>query len=882
MKKFLALIMVLLTVCMAFAPMTVFAIPKSYIEYEQFPGVPDTGIMDFSWMNEMPAGQRGFVQVKDDGDFYFEDGTHVKFWGTVCGFSGAFPVKEDSEKIAADLASMGVNFVRIHAIDCIFGGQSSGIVNFANYDAGYGTGPVGFEENLLDRMDYLIYCLKEKGIYIHLDTSAGRKVTVGEGFETDEITISRDYNLRGAAFFDDRCSKLEYDYAEDLLTHVNPYTKKAYCNETAIAVIQRVNEHSSLWVDWGGAGNQDNNFTKRLTARFNDWLLEKYGTREALAQAWTDADGKCALGNNEDPTQGTVIKGMLGNWSEPAYSINGNGAQAPSRHVDWISFLNQLQRDDFDKFYQLCRDLGYGGSINCSNIMVGPVDLSNNFAGDVTEMNWYFNSGAESAIPSLVEYLKDNTNNMTAHLIPYISRASATDKALVVTEIEVGPMSDFRADAFLTIATYGSLQDWDGFCMWIYAHDNYVWATNRGIVEPKLDPAYFGQMGLAAMIFRLGLIKPAEKEVEVVYTEKDIVANNVYPVGVMAPFVFTSKISMNFIKDKYEGDADLVFTAGSVASGDYSAAKNLVASNALQYTDGFRKEYVGTAWLESYIEDGAVDKTFGSKSFKVGDHSAVWLSGTVHNPYNVDIPMIDGLMREFGIWGDDVGYIDGKAISDTKEIVYDYKTGNISCTTDKLCYVTGVIPSSSQVGSIKYTTTNDKATIALISTDNKNITESEALYLYACGRSRNKVYLENDYGTSYLGAPPVYYQDVRGTFFFESDNDNCYVWGLNPDGKKVAQIETVKKDGGYEFELGTYLNYEIRTNYTPTGDELPQPSTPESSTPGSSTSTPESSSSQNSQGGDNGGNGSPIIWIVIAAVVVAAVVVVVILGKKKK
>lgn len=888
MKKLLAMISVLLMACIIFAPMTAFAYLEDYTEYDHLAGIPDTGIMDFSWMNEMPAGQRGFVQVKEDGNFYFEDGTPVKFWGSVCGFDGAWMSKEDAEKTAADLASMGVNFIRLHAFDCIWGGNSSGIIDFSTYKNGMGTGPKGFNEINLDRMDYLIYCLKEKGIYIHLDTSAGRRITTGEGFDNDEAVISRDSILRGAHYFDDRVSKIEYDYVEDFITHVNPYTGKTYAEETAIAVIQRANESSSLWVDWANnGGNSDNGFTLKLKAEFNEWLLEKYGSREALAQAWTNDRGQCGLGADEDPTQGTVKRGKLGNWSEPNYLSNMTSAtdQNHCRHVDWIDFLCQEQREDFTNFSNLLREKGYGGSINCSNLMVGIADVSNNFLGDVMEMNWYFNCGNTSTEYSLVESCMDGVGSMQAHLIPYIAHASAAGKALVVTECEVGHLSDFRSDALITIASYAALQDWDGFCMWIYAADGPVWNPDKGMSLAKYDPAYFGQMGLAAMIFRNGLVSPAENSVEYVFTADDVLANNGSPMGITTPLSFVSKIGYNFIDEVYEGNADLVFASGNTASGDYSKANKLVISNTLPYSDGFQKVKNGEEWLNSYIEDGAVDKTFGSRTFKVGTKTAVFNGDNSYaNTYSVDTEFINDLMREFGLWDDTVGFIDGKVVSDTNELTYDYKNGNLTCATEQVCYITGRLPGTAEIGSVKYTSTNDKATIALLSTDGKSISDSEALYLYACGRSRNKVFVDGEFGPTYLGSGPVFFQDVRGTLFFESDNENCYVWGLDAYGNKVAQIETTKKDGGYEFEIGGYLNYEIRTNYTLTGDELPESSAPQesSSQSSSSQSSQTSQTSQNSQGGSNDEKSSPVIWIVIAAVVVVAVIVVIIISSKKK
>ena len=58
------------------------------------------------------------------------------------------------------------------------------------------------------------------------------------------------YNLIGVAkaitHFDPRLVELQKEYAKQLLTHVNPYTKTAYTREPAVAIVEIVNENSVL------------------------------------------------------------------------------------------------------------------------------------------------------------------------------------------------------------------------------------------------------------------------------------------------------------------------------------------------------------------------------------------------------------------------------------------------------------------------------------------------------------------------------------------------------------------------------------------------------------------------------------------------------------
>ena len=161
------------------------------IAYEQNPGVPKGGALDFSWLNDAPAGKHGFVKTKGS-HFVFEDGTPVKFFGVNLGFGAAFPDKEVAEAVADELAHLGVNFARLHATDL-----GSGIVSYVN-----GTSQ-GINYDQLDKLDYLVYCLKQKGIYIHLDMLAGKLVQEGDGFTKEECDYFRKtFATRAMRFFD--------------------------------------------------------------------------------------------------------------------------------------------------------------------------------------------------------------------------------------------------------------------------------------------------------------------------------------------------------------------------------------------------------------------------------------------------------------------------------------------------------------------------------------------------------------------------------------------------------------------------------------------------------------------------------------------------------
>ena len=93
---------------------------------------------------DAPAGKYGFLTVKD-GQFEFEDGTPVKFWGVNTVNNANFPSKSQAETVSKRLAKLGVNNVRIHWIE--FTSTPNGI--WKKKDGVF----VGFDEDELDRME---------------------------------------------------------------------------------------------------------------------------------------------------------------------------------------------------------------------------------------------------------------------------------------------------------------------------------------------------------------------------------------------------------------------------------------------------------------------------------------------------------------------------------------------------------------------------------------------------------------------------------------------------------------------------------------------------------------------------------------------------------
>ena len=122
-----------------------------------YPLLWDKMPVDISYIfeNEKPAGKHGFLKSKGD-KLVFEDGTVAKFWGTNFNSGANFPEHAHSEKVAKRLAEAGLNMVRLHQLDAEW--STPNLFQFRKGKNCENT--LSFDKESMDRLDYMIYCLK--------------------------------------------------------------------------------------------------------------------------------------------------------------------------------------------------------------------------------------------------------------------------------------------------------------------------------------------------------------------------------------------------------------------------------------------------------------------------------------------------------------------------------------------------------------------------------------------------------------------------------------------------------------------------------------------------------------------------------------------------
>ena len=240
-------------------------------------------ITDVSFLNAKPAGVNGYIVPKNGHFVESKTGRRVRFLATNFAALQAFPSHADAAKVAARIAKLGINLVRLHHMDNPGWGIGSTLWDVRYPDRQH------IDPVQLDRVDYLFAQFKKNGVYSNVNLHVSRQFSAADGFPESVSKIPFDFDKR-VDEYDRRMIRLQKNYARDLLTHVNPYTGLSYANDPAVAVIE-INNENSLVSNWGPLGMDLDKlpepFEGELIGFWNDWLAKKYGTDAKVQSAWT-------------------------------------------------------------------------------------------------------------------------------------------------------------------------------------------------------------------------------------------------------------------------------------------------------------------------------------------------------------------------------------------------------------------------------------------------------------------------------------------------------------------------------------------------------------------------------------------------------------------
>ncbi|UDU83713.1 cellulase family glycosylhydrolase [Pseudomonas sp. HN2-3] len=417
-----------------------------------------TSPVDLSFLNapEKPAGKRGFVKASGE-QLVFEDNTPVRFWGTNLSAYSLFKTPdEEITKQAKRLSALGFNLVRLHHHDSPWVSPNV----FGDGTLIRDTQQLNAES--LRKIDLWVKSLKDEGIYVWLDMHVQRALTANDNiYAFDELAKGESrVDLKGYAYVNLSIQQAMKRFAEQYMTHVNPYTGLAYKDDPAIAAVLITNEND-ITQHYGNALMPDKRVPKHSQLYMEE--AKAFAKRHDLSadrtwRAWEHGPSKLFLNDLERRFD-----------------------------VDMIAHLHSLGVK-----VPIATTSTWGGN--------GLSALPALTAGDVIDAHSY------GAIGQLEK------NPLTSDgMINWIAAAQVVGLPLTVTEwnAEPFPLPD-RHSLPLYVAGTASHQGWDAMMQYAYSQQafNSGWRTADNW-HAYNDPAMLATLPAAALLYRRADVRQA-------------------------------------------------------------------------------------------------------------------------------------------------------------------------------------------------------------------------------------------------------------------------------------------------------------------------------------------------------------------------------------
>lgn len=409
-------------------------------------------LIDLSDMVPAPAGRRGFLKMTAGHLKFEKDKQPVKLWG--CGANFIEGSEDEWQQRARYLRKHGVRIVRQHPLQGTLGLlDKNGELN----------------KQRLERWDKWFKVLKDHGIYMCWSLFYPHHIQKSENYpDYDELPqavggLPRDRcrSTSGFVNIEPALQDSEWRWAKAILLHKNPYTKKRYIDDPALAVIEVHNEDCVFWHSPLNhlAGGKAPKHTARLKQRWAEWLRRRYGSEAKLKKSW-------GRGMRSGDSLSNNSMGIYGAWEMQSEGPKGREHEA-QRLGDFIQFLAELQKNYYERRMRRLRKLGYKAVTITTAWRAGgpaadPANLWADSAADMISRHNYFGGGAGN------HQIEKGAVNLDSHLnkpgrgLFSVGFYRLADRAFCMTEWTQKAPSPWKFESAPIFAFYGmGLQDWD-------------------------------------------------------------------------------------------------------------------------------------------------------------------------------------------------------------------------------------------------------------------------------------------------------------------------------------------------------------------------------------------------------------------------------------
>lgn len=412
-------------------------------------------ILDFSFLQDAPAGKYGFVRVSPAGTFSFENAPQkrIRFYGVNLCFSANFLTRDEVDKLAETLVRCGYNAIRIHHHDTEMLDRDS-------------ADSITLDREKLDALDYLVFRMKKSGIYVTTDLYTNREFRPG-----DHVAEAPAGGRHMKALLPISSTVFENwkTFVRRWMSHRNPYTGLTWAEEPALFCINLVNE-DPLW---------------------NIWQSNK--------------------------TAAELYRKHFETWKKEHGHPNAAAARADRRFRQFLQELQEKRYLQMKSF--LRNELGMRTLITGLNLSADiPLALSRARIFDLTDIHGYYDppdfAGKKWSLP--YRFKQTSAISEFASVPRWMLGARVFGQPMIVTEFNYCAPNRWRAEAGPLIGGYAALQDWDGLFRFAWSHGSAAIRHPSGSIygfDAVNDPLAQLSDKIAILLFRRGDVSPAKQKI---------------------------------------------------------------------------------------------------------------------------------------------------------------------------------------------------------------------------------------------------------------------------------------------------------------------------------------------------------------------------------
>jgi hypothetical protein len=316
------------------------------------------------------------------------------------------------------------------------------------------------DDGALDMLDWWVKCLKDEGVYVWLDLHVGRQFTKRDNIEGFAELAKQQGSGKGFNYVNPRIEKLMLGFADGYVTRANRYTGKTYADEPAVAFMLLTNEND-LTFHFANllAPDKGNVVHRRMFEAQAREIARRAGiSGQAALKTWEPGPAKIVLNDVEHAYDARAIA-----------RLRSDGVKA------------------------LVATTSFWGAQNLYS-------LPSLAAGDILDVHSY---GKAESLGTNPRY--------EANFVAWIGAAQIAGRPLSITEWNVEYPNRDRFIAPLYVAAISALQGWDAPMIYGYSQVPVGEPDKPDAYSTWIDPALTALMPAAAVMFRQGHVKEAEK-----------------------------------------------------------------------------------------------------------------------------------------------------------------------------------------------------------------------------------------------------------------------------------------------------------------------------------------------------------------------------------